>query len=142
VAKIPKAKAVDDEVQVEVPAPAKQRGKRKASSRAEQVTTDVEIIPAPEHNKQNVSRAPSEARATATKSKPGKEVHRGGSIQPRQRHEEDIQTSDTAEAAPKKKKRKINLFPANAESTAFNFTPQVWCICWLLLDDGSCLSFP
>ena len=116
-----KAKAVDDEV------PAKQHGKRKAASRENQVTTDVEILPSPSLAKNKiVSRAVSEARATVTKSKPGKAAHRGGSVQPRQIDEEDTQTSDAADSVPKKKKRKINLFPPNTESTAFDFTPQVW----------------
>jgi hypothetical protein len=118
-----KAKVVDDVIEVEEPP--KQRSKRKASSREEEITTDVEVVPSPAKSKKGPSRAASETRGTAVKSKPGREAHRGGSVQPTRRPDEDAQVSDTADTAPKKKKRKINLFPTNAQSTAFNFTPQV-----------------
>lgn len=123
--KVTKAKVASDEVRVvEVEEPVKQRGKRKASSRKEEVITDVETAPPQAKSKKGASTA-SEARGTGTKSKPGEEIHHRSSVQPRQRHEDDTQVSDTADAAPKKKKRKINLFPTNPESTAFNFAPQV-----------------
>ena len=122
-----KAKAVDHGIQVaDREVPTKQHGKRKASSREDHVTTDVEILSPPAKNK-NVSRALSEARVTTvTKSKPRKAAHRGGSVQPSQIHEEDTQASDGADFVPKKKKRKINLFPTTTEPTTFNFTPPVW----------------
>jgi hypothetical protein len=144
-AKITKAKtkAADDTVQVtEAGKSAKQRGKRKASSREDEDTPDVEIVPAPAKGKKIPSRAASEARGAGSKSRSRKEAHRGGSVQPEQRVEEDTQGADMADAAPKKKKRKINIFPANAEPSAFNFMPQVRSMRSRLRNGRSPLFFP
>jgi len=120
-----KEKAVNGEVQtIEVDGPAKQRGKRKASSREEEETPDVETVPGPARGK-GASRTASETRDIVTNSKSRGGAYRDSSAQPRQRHREGTLASDTEDAAPKKKKRKINIFPTNTNSTAFNFMPQV-----------------
>lgn len=127
-----KAKAIspDEEVLIIEPEepPPKTRTKRKTPPDAG--NSDVEVLanrPAASKARGTAAAKPaSVARDTATKPKRGRPPSRANSVHPAQGEEEEA-TDTEKDVAPKKKRRKINIFPTNnAEPPGFNFMPQVW----------------
>lgn len=126
-----KAKAISpgEEVQIIEPEEPQPKTRTKRKTPPDAGNSDVEVLAnrlaASKARGTAAAKPASVARATATKPKRGRPPSRANSIHPAQGEEEEA-TDTEKDVAPRKKRRKINIFPTNnPEPPGFNFMPQV-----------------
>ncbi|KAF9468083.1 hypothetical protein BDZ94DRAFT_1318186 [Collybia nuda] len=124
-----KAKAMgpDENVQIIEPKGPLPKTRPKRKTPPDVGNSDIEIVvnqPIPNKTQRIAGKPASVARGTTTKPKRGRPPSRANSLHPEQ-GEESGASGTEKDVVPKKKKRKINIFPTNnAEPPGINFMPQ------------------